>query len=712
MKPRPSEAGSLDDTSIPLIEWRARLDAWCADIDRNTHYQERAYCYFEQTSKGSVLKFDIALHPSPAEQPPAQEQTTAVQPAIPPAEQVRKADIGVHVVNARPALAKLLPTRAEAQGRIVVRKPSPQTVPPQASGSQGARSSTVQHPPGSQRSSSVPSVDVQTRSETEDIRASDTKTLKSNSLSAINNVGVMDRPLLIAARSALNQDLASVVVQSAPGVLERADLVRPSLLQNDALINEADLQTVAGRYGIVLRAALMAKVTGSKANVGLLINRLENLREIFTQADHLSASRMHKAQIMRALWQMLDDLHGTEAVTAADVKGHVQSIRTLIDTPLHSGLSGLFSRVAAVAWYQWHVRLPLWVSAHIDLLSRIGHALAAGAFAALLVFCVHPALSPWDGTLANLLALFEQWRSQWPVDAATLAVLLAGGAASMFALTTQRLTLPERVALEINDKIETVLDSTLADLMKANMDVQIGRLGRAEPPAIMPEALARRLDDIFALKELVNSYESTVRARRRHVADEVNKAQGIRRESYQRLRNAALGVTASFVLLEIGSRIQSHRDLQYGTDAQSYAYWLLGRSGVQDSASVQVAERVNPAILEYPDGQDGTFVQGVQHKAAGVLSPPVVSGSGLGVGGPESTGLGVTGSGVLNAPKETLDCARTEIAQQQPPSPECLDAWRDSALASSSQLLFLVFLIAMLMFVVRVMRRSSEPDNA
>lgn len=711
MRPPQLEAGSSDEPSIPLTEWRARLDAWCADIDRNTHYQERAYCYFEQTSKGPVLKFDIALHPSPAEQPPAQEQTAAVQPAIPPAEQVRKADIGVHVVNARPALAKLLPTRAEAQGRVVVRKPSPQTLPSQTSESQEPPSLARQHSPGLQPSSSAPSVGVQSGSGT-DIRASDTKTLKSNSLSVINNVGVMDRPLLIAARSALNQDLASVVVQSAPGVLERADLVRPALLQNDALINEADLQTVAGRYGIVLRAALMAKVTGSKANVGLLINRLENLREIFTQADHLSASRMHKAQIMRALWQMLDDLHGTEAVTAADVKGHVQSIRTLIDTPLHSGLSGLLSRVAALAWYQWHVRLPLWVSAHIDLLSRIGHALAAGAFAALLVFCVHPALSPWDGTLANLLALFEQWRGQWPVDAATLAVLLAGGAAGMFALTTQRLTLPERVALEINDKIETVLDSTLADLMKANMDVQIGRLGRAEPPAIMPEALARRLDDIFALKELVNSYESTVRARRRHVADEVNKAQGIRRESYQRLRNAALGVTASFVLLEIGSRIQSHRDLQYGTDAQSYAYWLLGRSGVQDSASVQVAERVNPAVLEYSDGQDGTFVQGVQHKAASVLSPSVVSGSGLGVGGSESTGSGVTGSGVVNAPKETLDCARTEIAQQQPPSSECLDAWRDSALASSSQLLFLVFLIAMLMFVVRVMRRGSEPDNA
>ncbi|WP_228468596.1 hypothetical protein, partial [Achromobacter denitrificans] len=170
---------------------------------------------------------------------------------------------------------------------------------------------------------------------------------------------------------------------------------------------------------------------------------------------------------------------------------------------------------------------------------------------------------------------------------------------------------------------------------------------------LIPESVARKLDDAFSLKELVNSYESTVRARLRHVAHEVRKAQNIRVESHQRVRNAALGVTASFVLLEIGSRIQDHRDLQAGTDAMSYAYWL---------------HRQGPAATA--------------------------------AGNPAAEG----------APTAILDCARNEIVQHQPSSSECLDQWRESSLASSSQLLFLVFLIALIMFVVRVMRRASNED--
>jgi len=425
----------------------------------------------------------------------------------------------------------------------------------------------------------------------------------------------------------------------------------PAILSPEILASDPCFRSEAGRYGILLRAALVAKVSCSKANLALYINRLEDLRSLFRDAGTLQLSLPQRARLTCSLWDLLGEVRESDPVIPKRLQDLPRTLRAQLTASRGIGLSTLSDLI----WYGWHFSLPFWISKHINALTRCGHFLAYAAFGALLLLSIHPALDFTHGTASSWLTQLATWRDTLLPDAATLAIAFAASAGAVYALVTRRLTMPERVALSINDKIEEVLDSTLADLMKANMDVQIGRLGRSESPGMIPESIARKLDNAFALKDMVNSYESTVRARRRHVAAEVGKAQHIRRESYQRLRNAALGVTASFVLLEIGGRIQDHRDLQSGTDYLSYSYWLHSTNKT-DGATTKTSPVSQTADIK------------------------------------------------------TLDCARTEIVQQKPASTECLHEWRDSSLAFSSQLLFLVFLIAMIMFIVRVIRRVEKPD--
>jgi hypothetical protein len=613
----------------PVEQWLEALQAWYADIAANSHYQERVYCYFEKDDADPRMDFAVVLTPTPAQAAAA----PAEAPAAPPAardENRSKPARTASLSNNRPAVADLLPSRSEARGRVVVRRP------PQGESQASAKPENIS-----------PAADTAARVSKSQDRAnvSEFKSAASYSFNIDNNLAGYS--FKIASSSALNEDLLKLLVLSAPPK-EAGDCVSlVATLSRDTLDSDPCFRTEGARYGILLRAALIAKVTGSKANLALYINRLEDLRALFGQVGALPLAVSQRAQLTRALWRLLDEVRETSPVIPSEMQALPDEIRR----SLASGSTSALSKLRDVLWYRWNFTLPVWISKHIAVLTRGGHALAFGAFAALLLLSLHPGLDFTHGMLASGIARLTQWRTQFFPDAATLAIALACAAGAVYAFSTRRMTMPERVALAINDKIEAVLDSTLADLMKANMDVQIGRLGRGEPPALTPESVARKLDVAFAMKDMVNSYESTVRARRRHVAAEVSKAQHIRLESHQRLRNAALGVTASFVLLEIGGRIQDHRDLQAGTDAMSYFYWL------ERGKTAPNAPSADPAALT------------------------------------------------------TLACARTEVVQQQPPSPECLDQWRESALGASSQLLFLVFLIAMLMFAVRVIRPVDKPET-
>lgn len=613
---------ALINDATPVTTWLDELGKWYDGVAQNSHYQEKVYCYFNSAGGKPDLNFAVVLEPA-VEGKPAAVTPPSSLPAASAAENSSKRSVGQSASIKQASLKSLLPTRAEAQGRVALRRlPPARTAPaPQA----GANKELA--PNKSAEASTV----------------SDFKTKAARSFSLSNTSA--DYAFHMASSSALNEDLLKLLVHSPPPD-DAANAVSSALnLPSETLRQDPVLQTDAGRYGILLRAALVAKVAGSKGNLALYINRLEDLREMFGRAEALPVSAARRARLMHALWQLLDEVRETSPVIPPELKSLPDELRAVLDGRSRSPWRNL----RALAWYRWNLTLPVWIGKYVGGLTRTGHVLAYAAFASLLLLSLHPALAPVEGAFADWLGHLAAWRSRVLPDGATLAMGFAALAGGFYALTTQRLTMPERVALSINDKIEAVLDSTIADLMKANMDVQVGRLGRGEPPGLIPESVARKLDEAFSLKELVNSYESTVRARLRHVAHEVRKAQNIRLESHQRIRNAALGVTASFVLLEIGSRIQDHRDLQAGTDAMSYAYWLH---------------------------RQGT---------AGNMQPAV-------------------------APAAILDCARTEIVARQPPSAECLDQWRESNLGSSSQLLFLVFLIALIMFVVRVMRRGSTED--
>lgn len=611
--------------------WLKTLDDWYSNVAKNSHYQERVYCYFEKSDSDSSMSFSVVLTPtSEAQAAP----TTPPQPTLKPQESDEKNRSKPNRVsslnNDRPGLANLLPTRAEARGRVVVRtQPRPAPTAPLAD------------------INTTPPQNI--RKDTDSHAVSDFKTLQTYNFNIDNSLA--GRSFKIASSSALNEDLLKVLVLGPPPTQPDTCVSMPAILSSETLASDPCFRSEGGRYGILLRAALVAKVTCSKANLSLYINRLEDLRALFRDAAALPLSLPQRARLIRSLWDLLGEVRESDPV----IPKRLQHLPTVLRKQLTPSTGIGLSTLGDLAWYGWHFSLPFWISKHITALTRFGHLLAYAAFASLLLMSIHPALDFTHGAASNWLAQLAAWRDQFLPDAATLAITFAACAGGIYALVTRRLTMPEHVALSINDKIEEVLDSTLADLMKANMDVQIGRLGRGEAPGLIPESIARKLDTAFALKDMVNSYESTVRARRRHVAAEVSKAQHIRLESHQRLRNAALGVTASFVLLEIGGRIQDHRDLQSGTDYLSYAYWLESSNRTDDATAKNVSVSKTTDI-------------------------------------------------------KTLDCARTEIVQQKTASPECLHEWRDSSLAFSSQLLFLVFLIAMLMFIVRVIRRVDKPD--
>lgn len=627
-------SSDVADGAAPAAKWLDELSLWYTGIAENSHYQEKVYCYFDSAAGKPDLNFAVVLEPTPAAADKAPESEPTAPARRLPAENTSKRTAEQSATVERSNLKNLLPTRAEGRGRVALRALPPAVRAPKDE-AQDARPGDNKALPQSQSAGGA--------------EVSDFKSSAARSFS-INNTPV-DYAFHMASSSALNEDLLKLLVRSpppkdAPNCVSLAVSLSPETFKQDPC-----MQTEAGRYGILLRAALMAKVAGSKGNLALYINRLEDLREMFGKAEELPMPAIQRARVVRALWDLLEDVRETAPVIPDKLRQLPDELRAVLTGPARITPGGL----ADLAWYRWNLSLPIWISKHVTRLTRLGHLFAYAAFASLLLLSLHPALAPAAGGFADWLGQVAAWRSRALPDGATLAMAFAAAAGAFYALTTQRLTMPERVALSINDKIEAVLDSAIADLMKANMDVQIGRLGRGEPPGLIPESVARKLDDAFSLKELVNSYESTVRARLRHVAHEVRKAQNIRVESHQRVRNAALGVTASFVLLEIGSRIQDHRDLQAGTDAMSYAYWL--------------------------------------HRQ-----------------GPAATATAAGNPAAEGAPTAILDCARNEIVQHQPSSSECLDQWRESSLASSSQLLFLVFLIALIMFVVRVMRRASNED--
>ena len=635
------------DHAQGIENWLKSLDQWYCGIEDNSHYLESAYCHFERGDDGNTyLNATVVLQATQTRSEQSADSIVATETQEPDQENRQKATDSVPVTNERPRLLTLLPSRAEAaQGKVVVRQPPKATTPP-----------AQDKPAADSEDKKSPAQTSQTQKETVSNFINET-----NPRFNIDN-NLAGRSFKMTENSALNRDLLELITLGRPPASSERCILIPIVLSSDKLKQEPCLQTDAGRYGIMLRSALLAKVTGSKANLSLYINRLEDIRALFSQAERLKLSRWQAAAVHRSLWKLLnetqlwklrDESHAAVQVIPKSLKMLPAQLRNMLTDPVPKPLSRKWSDLL---WYRWNRTIPAWISDNERKLTLSGHVMAYGAFVSLVWLSLHAALAPDNGIITSLIHQLVIWRSYLMADNATIAIALATAAGLIYALTTKRLTLEERIALSINDKIEAVLDSILADLMKANMDVQIGRLGRSEPPGGIPESVARKLDEVFAMKELVNSYESTVRARRRHVAEEVGKAQRIRAESYQRLRNAALGVTASFVLFEIGSRIQDHRDMLAGTDPYSFSYWM-SRRNAGNTTHASVADTGNaPAIT---------------------------------------------------APEAILDCARTEIIEQRPPSPECLDQWRDNALGSSSQLLFLVFLISMLIFFVRVSRRDD-----
>ena len=687
-----------------IENWLASLKTWYQEINENSHYRESAYCDFERTDEGQTyLNATIVLQATPVRLPErGKADHSPVTSGQDEENRATKRPV-VGVTNDRPKLVNLLPTRAQAaHGKIIVRQPV-------KTDSDSEAIAGIDVPPA--RKGVSPTANNGLNSTTDFNTTVGERINLGNDLALEKSKG--------SESSTLNHHLGKLLVLRRPPVEAPGITHIPIVLCSDHLKNEPCLQTDAGRYGILLRAALLAKVTGSKANLSLYINRLEDIRALFAQADTLGLSLWQKAALSRALLRLLEETRlwvqpdKTEVSESAEHETEYKSTRhpiipeTLNNLPDHlrkllkgktidqsSPISPvafwraktslpskrrmsvllwqrLKRRVPILAWYHWNRTVPDWVNMNEVRLTLTGHMLAYGAFASLIWLSLHREAIP--EVVLSLPGMHQllAWRASALPDTAALAVGLAIAAGLIYALTTKRLTLEDRFALTINDKIETVLDSILADLMKANMDVQIGRMGRGEPPGTIPESVSRKLDEIFALKELVNSYESTVRARRRHVAEEVSKEQRIRVERNQQLRNAALGVTASFVLFEIGSRIQDHRDLIAGTDPYSFSYWMSKRSSNNDA----------PGPLT--DGASNSGTKGA-HENTGTLA---------------------------NAPQTTLKCAYTEIKEQSPASPECLSQWRDNALGSSSQLLLLVFVMAMLIFFVRVIRRGTSQES-
>lgn len=663
----------MNETNID--EWLELLKAWYREINENIYYRESAYCDFKRTDDGKTyLSATIVLRATPASLLERAQGDHSPVDAAQDEQNLATKLTHVDVTNDGPKLVKMLPTREEAAyGKVVVRKlsetASRETAPspPSGTGTSNQQKNKALSPKGNDRLNAT----------------SDFNTTASERINLGND--------LSHEKSTLNHDLSKLLVLRSPPAEESGVRHIPIVLDADQLKNEPCLQTEAGRYGLLLRAALLAKVTGSKANLSLYINRLEDIRALFARADALKLSSWQKAALSNKLFVLLEGTHlwvQSDKNPETDSKSHVRDSKNdseadggsdhapeykeaphqIILDELDQFPSNFRKCLPTLAWYHWHRTVPALVNNNATRLTLTGHILAYGAFASLIWLSLSgEALSDSMFSLPGMHYV-PVWLIDRMPDPALLAIALAVLAGLVYALTTKRLTLKDRFALTINDKIEKVLDSILADLMKANMDVQIGRIGRGEPPGTIPESVSRKLDEIFAMKELVNSYESTVRARRRHVAEEVSKEQSIRLERNQRLRNAALGVTASFVLFEIGSRIQDHRDLIAGTDPYSFSYWMSRRqkNGNGQGTSVDAA---NPAQANATQGETETAVY---------------------------------------EPQTTLKCAYTEIKEQSPPSPECLDQWRGNALGSSSELLFLVFLIAMLIFFVRVIRRDDS----
>ncbi|OZI70866.1 hypothetical protein [Bordetella genomosp. 12] len=630
-----------------LARWLDDLAKWCDGFSLHSHFLERVHCFAEADERGvEQANFAVVLSAMPfsgGAQPGA-----ALGSQAPSTENANKRSDSARLINQRIPAKDELFTRERAAERIQQGEAAAQPafvekaatpLPQGQSGKKRPRAATGE-----------PALSLD--------RAKDFKRTDRIRISAISG----DEGAAI-----LNEDLLARVRLEPPPPDSAFDHVQLASAACRALMWDASLQNDAARYGIVLRATLLAKVAGSKANLALCINRLEDLRQLIQRAQTLpDISTLLRARLLRELCDLLEQLFDYKYDDAGNswregvpdavpvIPEHCQKLPQDFKSAMNTASGLRWRDLRTLAWYAWRAWLPEQIKhGRVQtLVTGLGHASALGVFLSLLWLSVHPVLAPFEGA-TGVLTRLSAWQAPFG-DGAIWAVIFGVLACACYALGTQRLSLQERVAISINDQIENVLNRALADLMKANMDVQLGRMGRSEPPGLIPEESSRKLDEIFALKELVNSYESTVRARLRHVAAEARKAEDIRQESQQRLRNAALGVTASFVLLEIGSRIQDHRDLQAGTDAFSFAYWLR-----------------NPGAAA--------------------------------AAGPE-------GLPTARAPAAMLECARHEVELHQQPSPECLDQWRDSSLASSSQLLFLVFLIALIMFVVRVMRRGGGPD--
>ncbi len=696
--------GHSNHGSLTVTAWGDKLDKWRDGVKENCGYEEEVWIYTEVVEGTRQCRFKVTLKPVDisTRKPGGPESGSESEPPN-PANDITKQD---QVLKSNPMDSSVHRVNDDNREGIY----SPKNANIQASNQRGANTG-VEGSKKSARASVVKPERIDFEQEVEAL-ATIQKKDPSSAVSLRESANRLIR----------NQDLAASLRFYLP--------LNDSLITDELpaiLTQDATLHSKAGIYGIVLRAALMGKVSCAKANLTLYINRLEVMQSLLVNVESLvhngaSSARddkrpakesvfsspgpgseglgytekaqrdeagpgthasvpiklAHRAYLMHSVWKLINEMGVDDKYISESIRKRIADGRPLIDALLTPGdqqrtsapepsdekkhvnaptprnsvdsIRGLTLREALTArlWYFSRVTLARRVEKNNSMLTKLGHGFAFAAFASLLMLS-------WGKTnfwaAQDLLGgMVVSVLNRLP-DGAGAAIIFAAVACCFYAITTQRLIMRDRAALLVNEKIEAALDASLADLMKGNMDVQIGRLGHDEPVSPIPEHLARRLDEAFAFKEMVNSYESSVRARLRHVAQAVGKAERIRADSQQRIRNAALGVTASFVLLEIGGRIQNHRDLLAGTDPQSYAYWLH-----RDSGSVHAGEGAAPA----------------------------------------------------HVPRTSLDCARTEIIEQLPASSACLNEWRESALSSSSWLLLLVFFIAMVLFAVRVLKPSSN----
>lgn len=239
---------------------------------------------------------------------------------------------------------------------------------------------------------------------------------------------------------------------------------------------------------------------------------------------------------------------------------------------------------------------------------------------------------------------------------------LALAAATLIIQSQVFVPLPKQVELLHRRWVHRMLSSAVTELVTSNSDSVLGKTGKWNHVAgysPVPEAEIRRLDDELRVKEAINSFESTIRARIRNVDDTLRSVEESRHESFERLKSGALGITASFLVFEVGERIQTQRDLNAGHGQKAFKAWMsMG-------------------------GSEGTSAH-------------------PGTGGTQG---GVAAIPALGCP--AFDAGSVVPITEIPHTDACLQAWLDADRQSSLELVLVTIVISIIIVVLRTFRPTK-----